>query len=354
MRTLLRYGLLLLVLCLPAAAADPAVIPSTDKNIRFVGRFSEDKSFGWSASTIRFKFNGTSATALLTLTKGNEAGLLAVVDGKPAEAKIIVKKGQTEYPLAEGLAAGEHVIELVKTSEGYIGEVMLNGLKLSAGGKLLPLPERDRKILVVGDSITCGYGNEGKDVNAGNNVNIENAYLSYPQVAARQLNADAVTICWSGKGLFRDRSVKDDQNATLPKIFDRVLPLTEQPVYDHHQYIPQVIAINLGTNDMNEEKGKKPALGKDDYQNACRDFIKRLRDIYPEVKIILSIGPMELRNLVLWQAEVAKEFKDVYPLVYKGKPGKEYLGGHYHPSVKMDAEMGDALAAKISEITGWK
>lgn len=354
---LLLLSLLPALCALPqtARAGEPAIIAPDNPHLHFIGRFTDDKSFGWSASAIRFKFNGTAVTALFTVTKGKEAGILAVVDGKPAEAKLILKSGQMEYPIADQLPPGEHTVELVKTSEGYIGEVMFNGLKFPAPGKLLPPgPDRERRILVIGDSITCGYGNEAPDVGGGNNVNNENAYLSYPLVAARALNADAVTICWSGKGLFRDRSLKDDQTTTLPKLFDRALPMSPKPDYDHTKFIPHVIAINLGTNDMNEEKGKKPALRKGDYQTACRDFIKRLRELYPDAKIILSIGPMELKNLVGWQAEVAKELTDVHTLVYPRKDGKEYLGGHWHPSVKMDEEMGQQLAAKIREITGWK
>jgi hypothetical protein len=53
-----------------------------------------------------------------------------------------------------------------------------------------------------GDSITCGYGNEGTppcDFTAGT----ENNWLSWGPMTARALNASVHVEAWSGKGVVR-------------------------------------------------------------------------------------------------------------------------------------------------------
>ena len=346
----------ILLLALPAVADLPVTVGPDDTNIVKMGRFSKNNQFGWTAAGFRFKTDATDVDAVLKLTATRAGALQVVVDGKPTEV-LQLKKDQTVYPLARGLAAGEHTIEVWKRTEGYLGQVQLAGLKLNAGAKLLPLKAHDRKILVVGDSITCGYGSEAKDIGEGNNTKNENGHMGYGPIAARALNAEVMMVCWSGRGMYRNRSETNDQDNTMPKMFDRALPLNDKAVWDHASYVPDVVVINLGTNDLYRGKKKqKPELTKENFLGAYREFIKRLEGLYPKAKIIAAIGPMAVKPISDWLPDLAQEDRKVSVLIWKypQKDRKSYIGGHWHPSVKMNELMGKELAAKIREITGWE
>lgn len=334
-------------------AAGPASVSPSDPALRYIGRFTDDFRFGWTGSQIETVFTGSEISAVLELTSGNKAGMTAVVDGE--EKTIILNAGQTVYPIASGLAAGEpHRITLFKRSEGAIGEVRFGGFQTSEDGSLSAPADHSRKMLVLGDSITCGYANEATDVKQGNSAENENGYMSYAPLAARSLDADLMMVCWSGRGLFRNRNVGDDKSGVVPQLFEQTLPKSALPVWDHARFVPEVIAINLGTNDMNEEKGQKTPLQKEDYVGAGVALIQRLRELYPDSKIILSIGPMAFEPMQGWLPEIAKPFKDVSVLVYPKYGGNDEIGGHWHPSVKKDREMAELLVKQTRELTGWK
>src|ERR1700722_5676791 len=102
-----------------AAAADdsglPVKIGAMDANIRYVGRFDNRDPAGprcaWSNSAVRLKFSGTALNVKLADTPENQWQV--TIDGKPAP--LIKSKGPSAvYPVAAGLAEGEHTVELVK------------------------------------------------------------------------------------------------------------------------------------------------------------------------------------------------------------------------------------------------
>jgi lysophospholipase L1-like esterase len=330
------------------------VLSSTSERIQYVGRFSDDFCFGWSGSTMRVKFNGTDLLAKVKLVQGGKGGLQVVIDGKPNTEKLYITKDQDIYVIASDLEPGEHTVELVKTGEGYISEMCLEEFSLPNGGEFLPIDKRDRQIMVLGDSITCGYANEILDRNTGNNVTNQNAYFTYGQVAGRELNADVTMICQSGYGIFRNRSMQNDQQGVIPKIFDRTLPRNSKLKYDFSLADPDVISINLGTNDK-ANGDKKGELQKDDYIGASTNFINQLEVLYPNAKIIVSIGPMYRGDdVVSWLKEIAASNPKVYFLLYGKMSDPDDIAGHWHPSVKMHKKMGKTLQDKIVEITGWK
>lgn len=66
-------------------------------------------------------------------------------------------------------------------------------------GRFLTPPEGPaRRIEVIGDSITCGYGVDGADQYCPFSAATENHYRTYAAIAARDLGADLATLAWSG------------------------------------------------------------------------------------------------------------------------------------------------------------
>ncbi len=350
----MRNTLVLPLFCLLAlfSAVHAEKIDPSDPAIRYAGRFSDDYRFGWTGSMIETQFDGSTISADLDLYEGKVTGMAVVIDGE--QHFLEIKAGRHTYTLAEDLEPGvPHTIGLFKRTEPYMGSVRFYGFEISEDGKLSPVPPPERKMLVVGDSITCGYGNEATDVKEGNTVTNENGYMSYAAIAARELNADLTMICWSGHGLFRNRSLENDRKNVMPVLFEQTLPTDASLQWDHGSYIPDVVVINLGTNDLATRDDKKAPLDKDDYCQAYVAFLKRIREVAPDSKLFLSIGPMVIEPVASWLPEVAAQFDAAYVVVFSKFDGPVDIGGHYHPSVIKDQKMADELTAAIREHTEW-
>lgn len=339
-------------LCVHATLGLPLTIPPADSAIRYTGRFSEDYQFGWTGSQIELDFEGTAIDGVFALTEGPSAGLTVIVDGTPHFLKIIPE--ETSYVLAKGLSPDEHHhIAIFKRNEGGLGTVQFKNFHLSEGAKVFKPAELERKIMVIGDSITCGYGSEAATNEEGNTVENENGYMSYAAIAARSLNADIMMVCWSGRGIIRNYGAEGDKLEKMPELFNRTLPTQKTPEWDHSRFVPDVVVINLGTNDMNTT-GDKPPLDKEAYMSAYKTFLARLKVFAPNAKFILSIGPMTFEPVSEWLPELATEDSTISVLTYEGFSGPEDIGGHWHPTVLKHTKMTTELAAEIQKTTGWK
>ena len=143
----------------------PVEISANDAKLHYIGRFDTRDEKGprcaWPACTVALKFKGTAANVKLAEAGGDS--LQVIVDGKPTQ---VLKAGSGVVQIASGLADGEHTIELMKRTEAFVGTTQILGFQLSAGGQLVEQTDLPKhRIEVIGDSISCGYGNEGKSQN---------------------------------------------------------------------------------------------------------------------------------------------------------------------------------------------
>ena len=110
-------------------------------------------------------------------------------------------------------------------------------------GELLAPPPVTRRMEVIGDSITAGYGNEGV-APCGFSAETENHYLTYASVAARTVGAELHTIAWSGKGMVYNFG--DDTFQPLPELYDRTI--ASEDAGWSFEWQPDVVAVNLRAN----------------------------------------------------------------------------------------------------------
>ncbi len=65
--------------------------------------------------------------------------------------------------LAKGLAGKQHLLRMQKRSEAEQGRTTVHSFDLEKGASLVSyFPSRARHIEFIGNSITAGYGTEGK------------------------------------------------------------------------------------------------------------------------------------------------------------------------------------------------
>ncbi|HLX64668.1 MAG TPA: SGNH/GDSL hydrolase family protein [Planctomycetota bacterium] len=348
------------ILALVSVSAEDAPLPvevaPNDAKIHYQGRFDTQDAKGprcaWPACDVSVKFKGTAVNAKLG-EAGNDR-IDVIVDGK--EAKVLTPKGASVvYALAPDLPDGEHTVELMKRTEANQGVTQFQGFQLSAGAQLLDQPAHKHRLEVIGDSISCGYGNEGKNQNEHYKAETENAFLTYGAMAARALNADYVCVAWSGRKMWPDYSI--------PEVYGRTLPNDAKSEWDFSKQIPDVVLINLGTNDF---RGKNP--DEKGWTEAYKNFIARVRKNYPKAAIYCASGSMmsdswppdqhALSTLHKYLNEIIDELKkagdsNIRFIAFDPQDQKNGLGSDWHPSVKTHELMAAKLVEAIKKDLGW-
>ena len=275
------------------------------------------------------------------------------VDG--GEAKTIrLENGRERYAMATGLTPGMHTVIVSKRTEHGCGMVTLLGVEISAGGELLAPPSRsNRRIEFIGDSITCGYGNEAPDEKHHFAPATENNDLAYGAITARRFGAEYVCIAWSGIGIYRDYGGRTENNMSLK--YEKILASDSTAIWDFRAPPPQVVVINLGTNDF--AKGDPGA----NYIDAYKALIKTVRGHYPDASIFCALGAMidgekAVKNKQ-YIDQVISDLKDprLYFVSLGAQDGKRNgFGADWHPSLKTHAAMAESLVAAVEAKSNWK
>ncbi len=334
-----------------AAPLAYTVLPS-DPRLRYEGRFDLRDAAGprcaWPASTVTLRVGGTG----LNVRLGNSSSdkYQVVLDGKPS-AVLVTRGGTHLYNVFRAPMSGLHTLTLVKRTESFFGTTQFLGFQIARGGRLLPPPPLPaRRLEVIGDSISCGYGNEAKDQHERFTSATENAYLSYGAVAARTVGAESVCVAWSGRTMWPKN--------TMGEVYDKTLPLDPGSRWDFARWTPDVVVVNLSTNDW--AGGTPDRAG---WTAGYEAFLARVRGNYPRAAIYCATSPMMGGD----PAAVAKSYltqivadentagdKNVKLLVFETQNGgKNGFGADWHPSVKTDALMADKLAATLAADLGW-
>ncbi|RYZ07638.1 MAG: hypothetical protein EOO73_11725 [Myxococcales bacterium] len=315
--------------------------------VRLVGRRSPVGTaarFGWPGVALEARFKGTRAT--IQLDDGNHQNAFEVVIDDRPPTKLRTTAGETSYPIATGLADGEHRILVWKSTEVFdTGNTDYLGLgDFGAGGELLPPPPApERRIEVIGDSISVGAGLEGGAANCGANKSSTDNYYAYGSVAARALGADISTIAYSGIGVYRSYGGAD---LTMPQRYDRALPSVDG-AWDFSQYQPHVVVITLGTNDFGSGNPGRA------FVDAYVSFAKHVRSKYPSAYLMLAAmygnqeGPI---------GDVASELKSggetkVATLTFSSVQNNK--GCAQHPDKSAQQAMGELLTTRIKAVMSW-
>ncbi len=321
--------------------------PPPPPSIRFVGRVdtSDGKGtrFEWPGVSIHARFTGASVAMDLSDTAATEFAVF--VDGAE-HPKVVASAGRKTYTLASGLSAGAHEVMVWRRSESTLGLSELFGLTFAPGGALLsPPPPLARRIEIVGDSITCGYGNEGAP-GCNFSSDTENNYFAYGSVAARAVNAELSTVAWSGLGMYRNYNDVGPAPKPLPFYYDDALPTTPT-AWDFTRFVPDVVVINLGTNDSSTHGDPGQP-----FVDAYVAFVKHLRTKYPTAWIVCIDATTAVTADIATVVSTVKAGGDtkIEAFALKGQNGQGCDG---HPNVASDAVMGASLATELMRVMGW-
>lgn len=336
-------------------------VKPTNENIQYIGRICFDNPerprFTFPGTQINVCFTGTSVKLV---AKPHSGYFMAQID--QAEPFKVAFMGQRDsvVTLATALAQGPHLLRLMYIIEGYDLKPSFWGLLLDEGATLLPPPPLSaRTIEFIGNSITCGYGNESTSRDDHFEYETENHYLSYAQVASRMLQARAHVVARSGIGVYRSyggpKTGTPDNVMTTEYEYTNLYDRSER--WDFSRFQPQVVCINLGTNDLSTNNYDVKRL-----KAAYKQLLGQVRSHYPQAKIVYLCGSMlggkelaiarQTLNEVVDEAHQAGD-KEVYRFDFTPMNGSLQYGADWHPSVWQHQLMAAELTAFLRPLMQW-
>ncbi|KQQ31863.1 xylan esterase [Duganella sp. Leaf126] len=324
------------------AAADPHVARTGRGEVRADGAVH----FAYPGVGFALAFDGTRAS--MTVEAGSDNSYIdVIVDG--SARKVHLARGAQTLVLADGLARGAHRVEVVNRSEAWLGKATVQ--RFDTDGAWLPAPALpQRKLLILGDSVTCG---EAIDRVPGTKKDASwwDARASYGMLLAHALQAQVQLVCAGGRGLVRSWDNRTDQ-LNLPDYYQLTVADRQQPVrWDQRLYHPDLILSAIGTNDFNVGIPERAH-----YVDTYVRLVRTLLDDHPHAKIVLTEGAMlkdeRKAALVAYIAETVRRVAD--PRV-QAVPSQTYPGDAQdaHPTRAQHAAMARDLAPQMRTIAGW-
>ncbi len=357
----IRNSIAVIAVLLPLSAVAQTRIAPSDPMLTYVGRIvksnPESYRFSYPGTTIRANFDATGLK--LHCKPGSGYFVVRIDDGEPFKVAF---RGERDslVQVATALPRGRHSLMAMYSVEGYEYLPEFRGLVLDGDGRLLePDVLPGRKIEFIGNSITCGYGSESIDPNEHFSFETENHYIGYAQICARSLDAQAYIVARSGIGVYRNYGGPKAGNPAdnMPAQYAYTLYNDKSEAWDFARYTPDVVCINLGTNDLSTNGYDVELL-----RRAYKDFLATVRRCNPTSKIVFLVGSMlggkELEIAKGTLDDVVSEAnkggdREVYRFDFTPQDGKLRYGADWHPSRWQHEKMAGELTAYLRELMNW-
>lgn len=325
------------------------IIPANDPHINYMGRIYWDENghgnFNYPGTSAILKFKGTGIS--MATSPGSGKFIVEIDNQEPKT--IMYTSTDSILTLAENLKDSIHNARITYAIEGFEFNPSFRSFTIN-GQLLTPDRKPELKIEFIGNSITCGYGIEADDPKVGFSYETENHTKSYAYQTARALDADFNVVARSGIGIYRNYGGrKGGDTKTMPLEYDYTMIYNYDQKWDHSQFHPDIICINLGTNDTSENKYDISL-----YEQRYRDFLNYLRELHPNAKIVLLTGAMlngkALTDVKQVLDKLATEDSQTYRFDMSPHTGDLGYGADYHPSAAQAARMADELTPFLKSL----
>ena len=273
-----------------ATAALPPFVRADTPHLTIEGRAAPGADgavrVGYPGVVLRFVADGPVVTMRLTSSSDQTYLDVGVDDAPPRIVRLA--QGPQEIDLHRG-RPGKHRIEVLKRTESWQGTIDVAGF----GGvrDIAPVPLPARRLLFIGDSITCGAGADVSDAASTLDGSVINdGAKSFGRVLAARLGAACHLVSYGGRGIIRDwQGIRETNNA--PTFYERAMPDDAKALWDHRRYVPQAIGICLGTNDFNQG-----VPDQNEFVNAYVEFVRKVGRDAPDAAILVIDSPMTSDN----------------------------------------------------------
>lgn len=304
-------------------------------------------SYCYPGTKFSLTFSGTSAAVKV---KSNAGYYVYSVDGKDFKKFSTYttesSDGIFKFQIAENLPQGVHTVSIMLVSEGLFCYPEFYGFERNQEAKLLKYDTKKRiKIEFIGNSITCGYGNEASGRDDSFSDSTSNFAKSFAGVTIKNLNAISMVVARSGIGIYKNYGdKKSGSEYPMPRVYENTLINDTTTKWEFSKFKPDIVVLGLGTNDLSENNYEleKFAVG-------YIAFLKTIRKHYPSAKIILVNSPMlhyqqsqDLMNTIANSKTAMQVLQDnkIFRFDFQelSEDPADY-GADWHPSAKKASEM---------------
>lgn len=333
-----------------------AQIPADSQAIRYVGRTmtapDHSVSFDWGGTHFITMLKGGKLSARLSCS--GDCYLNVFADGVLKNTIEVCSK-DTLIELISDINKKQSRITVQKRTEGEYGRLTVHNFVLPKSGSIAapPAAKNNRHIEFIGNSLTSGFGTEGKDKTEPFKVSTENCNIAYGSVISRYFDAEYTFISHSGQGAVRNYG--DEKRTSTLCMRERMMRTFDMDtlLWTNGSYHPQLVVINLGTNDFTTE----PHPYRSEFVDGYLKLIKQVRQLYGNIPILCVCPPTISEPLPQYIDEVKQKANDpkvfVQHLTYGLYNDSDDLGSVSHPNKKGQLKMAMALIPYISTITGW-
>lgn len=274
-------------------------IYASDENVKSMGRneFKDNALYLMhSASYIEFNYVCCQLYIDISACLGENTRVAVLVNDELVyDLKITVDEGSRIIEIVDSETLHYGTVRLIKLSESQDSSMIrINEIVINENGKIYPTDNTKLKIEFIGDSIACGYGVDNRNGEEESSVETENAMLAYPYITSKEANADFQVVAYSGFGLltgFSEDGEKIPEKA-LPQYYEETALLPDGTSYgkwDFSKFSPDIIVINIGTNDFNYCNTPERT---DEFYNGYIDFLKTVRSFNPDSELLCTTGIM--------------------------------------------------------------
>lgn len=333
-------------------------VPANHPDVSFTGRVQRLADGGvrydWTGVYMQTEFTGGKISAVVSDEGTSYHNVF--IDGKWVK-KIKVSGAQAQTVcLADKLSKGKHTLRLQKCTEGQYGCTTVKEIIVDKSAELHAVRPKSRFIEVIGDSYTCGYGTESDKADDPFELETENCNLAYGCIVARYFDADYALVAHSGQGIIRHwaDSVQVSANS-MPKRWKHVFDEHGDVAYDYKSYTPQLVLINLGTNDFSPTA--IPTV--EQYVGAYVELIKDVKSRYGEDVPVLCITPHSANAYLKAALAQLRDETLLLNKVYMANSldrtveGTTDLGASWHPNYRGQCKIAMSLIPQISTLMGW-
>ena len=339
--------------------------PASSKFLQWHGRVAPDHEGSMqlisSASFLKFRFTGAACKIRIrNEAPANEYNYVSILlDGVYMGRKPIHFDTFTLLEIIPTVDVPFHDLEIHKETEAVCGLVVIRNVEADS---LMLLPEtRRKKVEFIGNSITVGMAADPSLVPCGSGTwyDQHNAYESYGPRVARALDLDYTITGVSGIGIYRNWST---DGPTMGDVYGLKYMHTnlKDNQWDVKQFVPDIVSINLGTNDLAEGDGIMPRLPFDStgFIDAYVAFLKTIHHYYPDAAILLLNSSVSgepnnqlLTNCLLAVKQKAEdalqELKPISVFAFNAFNGNGCTG---HPDLDDHKRMAEELIPVIRQL----
>ena len=349
-----------------------------EENAKLIGRSYLEEEIRWvalSGAGVAFQFQGKqlsvkilgSNAAQIPDNDTNYARFAIFINDKRVVDDIMDKDSKT-YEVIVSKEPVEAQVQIMKLSESAMSAIGIAPIECDEKAVIQPLPPKAHSIEFIGDSITCGYGTDDFDLTHSFSTQTEDVTKAYAYKTAQLLDADYSMFSCSGYGIISgytpDAQVRGAEELIPPyyeyQCFSRDdFGKAGKPAHiswDFSKYQPEVVVINLGTND--DSYCQDTDWKQEEYCKEYVKFLKVVRKHNPQAEIFCVLGLMGdnlYEKVCQARQQYGKETGDNHIHTVHIPKQDEAAGVviDYHPTPDAHSMAAEVVASAIKKQMGW-